>query len=150
MRKTIITVVASVALALTGFLVVERNEGTPPPTRSIAPVSPRRALFRLQNKARAARGIARLHWSPRAARLGARHSRAMARNDALVHSHGYPWWHAWGENVGQGPSISDLFQAFMRSTEHRANILNPTYTRGGIGLARRNGLLWVTAVFYRP
>jgi len=60
----------------------------------------------------------------------------------------------FGENVGfqSGPVGKDLsgplFQAFMNSPEHRANIMDSTYKEVGIGAWRSNdNTLWVTQVF---
>lgn len=59
-------------------------------------------------------------------------------------------WQAVGENVGEGPSISDLDTAFMHSPEHRANVLDSSYNDVGIGTARAGGVLWITVDFRDP
>ena len=59
-------------------------------------------------------------------------------------------WQAVGENVGEGPTIGDLDSAFMGSAEHRANILDPTYNDVGIGVARGDGVIWITVDFRDP
>jgi uncharacterized protein YkwD len=59
-------------------------------------------------------------------------------------------WRAVGENVGMGGAARQLHAAFMASPEHRANILSANYTELGIGLARHNGVLYVTEDFRRP
>jgi len=64
----------------------------------------------------------------------------------LVHSQlssGAPsGWRKLGENVGcairsgdLGSFVSPLQQAFMASPMHKANILDPAFTYGGVGLA---------------
>jgi uncharacterized protein YkwD len=54
-----------------------------------------------------------------------------------------PSWTAIGENVGvvYGGSVDQLFQAYMNSPEHRANILDKQYTQVGIATVKivRNG-----------
>lgn len=59
-------------------------------------------------------------------------------------------WRAVGENVGMGGAARQLHLAFMASPAHRANILSTKYTELGIGLASRNGVLYVTEDFRRP
>jgi hypothetical protein len=60
-------------------------------------------------------------------------------------------WQEIGENVGVGPSESSIEQAFMNSSAHRANILNPNYTEIGIGTATgSDGRLYVTQDFRKP
>jgi len=60
-------------------------------------------------------------------------------------------WQAVGENVGVGPSVDAIENAFMNSPEHRANILDPDYTEIGIGTAvGKDGRLYVTQDFRKP
>jgi uncharacterized protein YkwD len=49
-----------------------------------------------------------------------------------------PNWTAIGENVGvvYGTSVDTLFQAYMHSPEHRANILNRHYRQVGIATVK--------------
>jgi hypothetical protein len=59
-------------------------------------------------------------------------------------------WVRYGENVGMGPSVPSLEQAFMASPEHRANILGD-YSMVGIGVDQRSdGTLFVTMDFMLP
>ena len=59
--------------------------------------------------------------------------------------------YAWaGENVGYGPDLVTLHQAFMNSPEHRANILSTRFTEIGIAVVAKDGVLWVAEVFRRP
>ena len=44
-------------------------------------------------------------------------------------------WVAVAENVGRGPSIRDVHEQFMRSSSHRANILDRRWDRIGTGHA---------------
>lgn len=58
-----------------------------------------------------------------------------------------PFWLAWGENVGMGPSPEVLMSMFMNSPEHRANILGD-YNRIGVGVSLRgDGTEFVTLDF---
>ncbi len=60
-------------------------------------------------------------------------------------------WRAIGENIGRGPGEPAIQRMFMRSTEHRDNILSRTFTQIGVGTARdSDGRLYVDEVFRRP
>jgi uncharacterized protein YkwD len=52
-------------------------------------------------------------------------------------------WIRLGENVGFGPTVAFLQDAFMNSPSHRANILGD-FTRVGVGAVRGgDGTIWV-------
>ena len=59
-------------------------------------------------------------------------------------------WLAVGENVGVGPTVDAIADAFMQSPEHRANILDNDYTEVGVGTTVANGRIWVAEVFRKP
>src|ERR671919_3273993 len=52
-------------------------------------------------------------------------------------------WSMLGENVGAGDSARSLHRAFMNSSPHRANAMNTTFNRIGVGALRADGRLWV-------
>ncbi len=47
---------------------------------------------------------------------------------------------AAGENLAEGPSVESLFAAWLRSPEHRKNILCPDFTHLGVGVTGRERL----------
>ena len=53
----------------------------------------------------------------------------------------------WGQNVGTGPTVRAVFRAFMRSADHRANMLDRCYRRTGYGVVKFRGAAWVTVNF---
>lgn len=81
-------------------------------------------------------------WSARMA-----DDRRLSHNPDLMQVRG---WRSLGEIVGVNPSASGVHARFMDSTAHRAHILSTRYTEVGIGVERRDGTLWVTAVFREP
>jgi uncharacterized protein YkwD len=108
-----------------------------------------RRLTRFTNHARVIRDIAPLDRGWRLNRFARAHSRAMASEGRIFHSHG-PSCSYWGENVGvTGGSIWGLHRAFMKSSAHRANVLNPLFRRVGVGVVRASGVKWVTLDFCR-
>jgi hypothetical protein len=58
-------------------------------------------------------------------------------------------WTALGDNVGRGPSVASLHDAFMNSSEHRSIILDPTYNQVGVGVYDAGDTIYVTEVFVR-
>ena len=66
-----------------------------------------------------------------------------------------PGWGRLGENVGQAEQGQDqataLHEAFVASPTHYANLVQPDYTRLGVGLTTdTHGRLWVTLRFWAP
>jgi uncharacterized protein YkwD len=108
------------------------------------------------NRSRTNHGVHAVTLNARLSELARRHSMAMAMKGVLFHTgnpaayylHGVKW-RIWGENVGvTGGDVPQLESAFMASTEHRANILRPSFYRSAIGAVRVHGKLWVTVFFY--
>jgi len=59
---------------------------------------------------------------------------------------------AAGENIAMGQQTpSSVVTAWMNSPGHKANILNPSYTQIGVGLAKNsNGTCYWTQMFIKP
>ena len=103
------------------------------------------------NSARSARGKApmQVYWDlTDDARA---HSKRMMDKGEIFHNPNLgsvtTGWKALGENVGVGPSVDLLFDAFMGSSAHRSNILG-SYNYIGVGVKTDDaGLLWVTMIF---
>jgi hypothetical protein len=58
-------------------------------------------------------------------------------------------WTLYGENVGVGPDVQSVHQAFMNSPGHRENILFPYFTELGTGTAWSKGNVYVTEIYVR-
>jgi len=124
-------------------------------TPASAATGTRHQMFVATNDSRAAHSVPRLALSDRLSRLAHRHSVAMARAGRLFHTSNVQiylsrvHWHVWGENVGvTSGSISGLERMFMRSPEHRHNILDRAFKHVAIGVYNHGGRLWVTVFFY--
>ena len=89
------------------------------------------------NAERSQRGQNTLSWSEDLAVVARRHANRMADEGNLYHNPNLRSdvdnWEVVGENVGYGPNVEDLHQAFMNSNSHRANILDGSYTQVGVG-----------------
>lgn len=56
-------------------------------------------------------------------------------------------WARLGENVGMGPSVDSLHNAFVASPSHYANMVNPYYDAVGVGVVHSGGTIFVTFNF---
>lgn len=105
----------------------------------------------LVNNERVQRGGDYLRWDDEAADKAQRWAEQMARDYAASHSDLSAGltsnWRYLGENVGAARSIDEAHKAFMRSSAHRDTILSARYDRVGIGIAERNGMVFVAQVF---
>jgi uncharacterized protein YkwD len=110
-------------------------------------------MFGYMNSARRSAGIGQLENNLTLYMKASSWSSYMAKNcPTLCHSNlaannGYAW-RLLGENVGRGPTISGLHNAFMNSSPHRANILNYRFQYASVGVYRDgSGMYWVTEEF---
>jgi len=56
-------------------------------------------------------------------------------------------WVRLGENVGMGPNVDSLNDAFVASPTHYANIVNGYYDSVGVGVVQSGGTMFVTFDF---
>jgi uncharacterized protein YkwD len=122
--------------------------------RAAASQARREQMLTLTNEARATHGKSALALNAKLSRYATRHSRQMANAGTLFHTEDLADklngldWSMGGENVGVGPSLTDLQDAFMGSKIHRKNILQKGYDHAAIGIVKSDGTLWVTVIFY--
>lgn len=62
----------------------------------------------------------------------------------------YGCWRSLGENVGYGPSIGAVENAYMNSPGHRANILSWSFAYTGTGVAWRGSTVYTVQEFMQP
>lgn len=124
------------------------------PVPAVAAVDPGNAeaqFIDLINSERTSRGLNALSVDPELT-AGARMQAAAIRDAGrLFHNpdlgsvtSGWSWI---GENVGYGYDVSNLHQAFMNSSGHRANILRSGATHVGLGVVVDGSTVWVAEVF---
>jgi uncharacterized protein YkwD len=115
-------------------------------------------LAQLINSARADHGLAPLTVTSGTSTVATNWTSHLAAAGSLSHNpdlasqletHGSPNWRSYGENVGEGPTSDarTLFDAYMNSPEHRANILGSSYRYLGIGVVYRGSTAWNTLDF---
>jgi uncharacterized protein YkwD len=151
--------VAAGALALVGAACAPTSGPAPPVgAQSCGPDATTNAVFAYTNNSRATNGLPPLVWNGQLGCLATVWSQYLASTNGFFHrdlngvirSPGYGGYHTLGENILRGPMSmtgADMHIAWMNSPEHRANILSPTYSSVGIGLADANGQVWATENF---
>jgi hypothetical protein len=122
------------------------------PSASAAIVHESSVLGRV-NGYRAANGLEPLVEPDDLHLVAARYAAKLADTGVLAHNPNLAEqvenWDALAENVAVGPDANAIHRGFVDSPPHRANLLG-SFTEIGVGLARRDGALWVVQVFRRP
>ena len=113
------------------------------------------------NAERSQRGIAPVSYDARIAAAASGHAAYQAARQVMGHigiggsnggrrmtAAGYVW-NAWAENVAAGQSTcAGVMAAWMVSSSHRNNILDPTFVHIGVGMALAvNGTVYWTMDF---
>lgn len=158
-RKWVGTFAAVGALALLGTACAPGSgPAAPVGAQSCGPDATSNAIFAYTNASRAQNGLPPLVWNGQLGCLAGAWSQYLAGSNnfyhrdlgSVINSPGYGGYHTLGENILKGPasmSAADMHIAWMNSPDHRANILSPSYTSMGIGLAYANGQVWATENF---
>jgi hypothetical protein len=97
----------------------------------------------LVNQTRAANGLHALSENAALDKIAQQHAAEMVSKNEIFHYYDIGnrvdaagvHWNYVGENVGVGPTVSDVHQAFMQSPEHKQNILYGNYNLIGVGVA---------------
>jgi uncharacterized YkwD family protein/spore coat assembly protein SafA len=120
-------------------------------------------VIRLVNVERSKRGLSQLTADWQLSRVARYKSTDMRDKNYFSHyspTYGDPFkmmhdfgitFYAAGENIAMGqPTPQAVMQAWMNSTGHRANILNPQFNEIGVGIAKTsNGTIYWTQEFIR-
>jgi hypothetical protein len=120
-----------------------------------------RNLFDQINREREHAGVAKLEWNPLLAEAARAHAKRSA--DHLTISHQFPGepaleariaaaglrFDTCAENVAVGHATDAIHEGLMKSAGHRANLLNGDFNAIGIGVAERDGELYVAENFVR-
>ncbi|MEX0834740.1 MAG: S-layer homology domain-containing protein, partial [Nitriliruptor sp.] len=147
MRHQIRTLAAILlTVVMTAGLVAPAAAGTVAPSLETE-------LMALTNAERTNRGLPELRGSLQMARIAREWSNTMATEQNLYHRPNLGQavdgnWQRIGENVGVGPNIPRIHQAFMDSPGHKANVLGD-YTHVGVGVVEHDGRLWLTLNFLK-
>lgn len=116
-------------------------------------------IFALTNQDRQAQGLPALQWNGALAQAALAHARLMAQEPTLEHQYpGEPGllaranaagahFDVIAENIALGPSPQDVERAWMHSTPHRTNILDPRMNALGVAVVERGGTLFAVEDF---
>jgi uncharacterized protein YkwD len=142
------TAVSTVAL-LTTLLAASPAAAQSAPSPSVAAIEQRMA--ELANRSRAAAGAGRVAVDVNFAAASRDWSCQMARTGNFAHDPNFAAGGALAEIIAarsgaDGDAAANLHQQFLDSPAHRQILLNPAYTRVGIGVCVRDGY-WVTERF---
>jgi uncharacterized protein YkwD len=100
---------------------------------------------------RAANGVPALGWDDTLYEKARAWSQHLADQGSLSHSKlddGAPaGWKLLGENVAWNTDLDAAMRMLEASPAHRANLLNPRFTRGAVGVVQQGGRYWVTEEF---
>jgi Cysteine-rich secretory protein family len=118
-----------------------------------------RQIFDLTNADRREQGLPALAWNDALAAAAQTHAERMAREGTLSHQYaGEPplmqraaqagaHFEAIAENVAMAPDAEAVEQAWMHSTPHRTNILDPKMNALGVGVVERGGNVYAVEDF---
>lgn len=104
------------------------------------------------NALRASRGLHALTVDPQLTALARSWSQTMAAEGRIFHASSLSAgvtanWSKLGENVGTGGEIASLFQAFVNSPSHYANLVDPKFTHLGVGVVVSGNVMFTTHRF---
>ena len=118
-------------------------------------------IVQLANQARAAAGAAPLRWDPALAASARQHCLRMAAEGAIAHRFaGEPpveqraaqagaHFSVMEENVAVAATPASIHNAWMRSRDHRANLLSPDVDRIGVAVVTGRAGLYAVADYER-
>jgi uncharacterized protein YkwD len=145
LTKAALTAVALVATLLATSTVAAQSAPSP----TVAAIE--RRMAELANQSRAAVGAGPVAVDVKFATASRDWSCQMARTNAFAHDPNFAAGGALAEIIAarsgaDGDAGAQLHQQFLDSPAHREILLNPAYTRVGIGVCALNGF-WVTERF---
>lgn len=121
--------------------------------------SQERSLFNAANRERRENGLPSLKWNDSLAAAARKHAEEMARQNTVAHvlpgeaslparaTKAGVKFSSLSENVVQSASADGAHNQFVKSAAHRANILDSGMDSVGIGVAQRDGQLFVVEDF---
>ena len=146
-NRVVFVIVAT--LAAVGSLLWQRSEPV------AASASDEAAFVAALNQVRAANGLPLFTVNTELSNLARSHAQVMADAGEIFHaspiSAGFTgsWWKL-GEKVGIGANVQVLVDAFVASSGHFANIVDPSFTQIGVGVVWKDSALYTTHRFLQP
>lgn len=124
----------------------------PGPDPAAASTDDEAAFVVALNRVRADNGLPPFTVDTELSDLARVHAQVMADAGEIFHadpiSAGFTGaWSKLGENVGVGGNVEVLVEAFVESSGHFANIVDPSFTTIGVGVVWRDSALYTTHRF---
>jgi uncharacterized protein YkwD len=151
----------AIALSGTALLAAALLAWAPQPATGWDQSAAEATLWQLLNGARVNNGLPPLAKHSTLVDLARWRSKDMVDRDYFSHTilgtnyQVYHWydkaglsWSSGGENIGYNNGFSDadspvkIHEGFMASSGHRANILNSSWSHGGVGAYGADGVMW--------
>lgn len=153
-KRTLIPAIAVVVAAALGTLALSVGPVTPTAGAEASTDRSAAQFMSLINAYRASNGVAPLAVNSTLAASAQSWAGYMSSQQQLSHDPNLggavSGWTRIGENVGMGPTVSMIWDSFLASAPHRANLLNPEFTHYGIGFVTdSHGALWTAHRFMR-
>jgi hypothetical protein len=142
MRKLVVgTVVALAVAAMPGVAGAQTSQEQ----------SAEAAFVSKINSLRASKGLGRLEVHPNLVQKARNWARTMANAGRIWHSQLSDGitadWKKLGENVGTGPTVDGLHDAFVASPKHYENLVDGDFTYVGIGVVIVDSTIYVSEMF---
>lgn len=122
-------------------------------TAGAAHADPASDFISRTNALRASKGLPALVTDSRLTSIAQQWASHMAATATLSHNGNLQNelpsdWIKYGENVGDGPSVDSIQQAFVNSPHHYANLVDPDFRSIGVAVViDGRGVLWVVEDF---
>jgi hypothetical protein len=137
--------IAAVSMLVAGFVVVTSRDAS-----ASDPVAEADFVGKI-NGYRASQGVGPVQAHPVLTAKAQAWAAHMAATGCLCHSNLSDGvsvsWRKLGENVGRGPNVAALHDAFIASPAHRDNMVDGRFQWVGVGVAYGAGQMWVAEVF---
>ena len=104
------------------------------------------------NDLRASQGLSTLSVDPALTDMARAWSAQMAAAGGISHNPSLATqapsdWVKLGENVGVGPTVVSLHDAFVASPDHYRNMIDPAFQKVGVGVVQAGEVMYVTVDF---
>jgi cysteine-rich secretory family protein len=104
------------------------------------------------NELRASKGLSQLTVDPNLTAIARNWAQSMAAAGDISHNPSLKDlvtsnWSRLGENVGVGGNVSQLFDAFVASPHHYANLIDPLWTKVGVGVVMSGTTMYTSHEF---
>lgn len=148
------------AILVVGIIVILRKKYS-----ALRGLKERKGSWQLKiiNHYRKRQGLKSLHTYYALDRIAKGHSRYLAQYHACNHD-GFSQRAQWVKHISGGGYIGEncyqypargynrrvavkLVQGWMKSPGHRANLMNPNFTKLGIGIVKRGNYIYATQIF---